>query len=248
MAETLRRVPVVPEVDVATSADGVLFLMHDDTLERTTDGRGRADALPWAGLRALRLRDDEGRKTAFHPPTFAEALAWARDRTLLQVDFKSTTRYADVVGEVRRQGAEGRVIYIAYTVGQARALHRLAPRSMISVVVEEPRGLEAVLAAGIPADRVLAFTGVADPRPRLFQALDSRGVEVIFGTLGGRGIDAGAAASGDDRVYAELSRQGVDILATDRPLAAHAALVREGRAVREGVCGWRREGAAAPGP
>ena len=38
------------ECDVKLSADGVPFLLHDDTLERTTNGRGPADALPWAEL------------------------------------------------------------------------------------------------------------------------------------------------------------------------------------------------------
>ncbi|MEW5887412.1 MAG: glycerophosphodiester phosphodiesterase [Pseudomonadota bacterium] len=38
------------ECDVKLSADGVPFLLHDDTLERTSNGVGAADALPWAAL------------------------------------------------------------------------------------------------------------------------------------------------------------------------------------------------------
>ena len=41
------------ELDVTLSADGVAFLLHDDTLERTTDGRGRAAARPWSALAPL---------------------------------------------------------------------------------------------------------------------------------------------------------------------------------------------------
>ncbi|HLT26257.1 MAG TPA: glycerophosphodiester phosphodiesterase [Zeimonas sp.] len=41
------------EIDVKLSADGVALLMHDATLERTTDGRGPLDALPWAALARL---------------------------------------------------------------------------------------------------------------------------------------------------------------------------------------------------
>ncbi len=40
------------EFDVKLSADNVAFLLHDATLERTTTGRGRADALPGASCRA----------------------------------------------------------------------------------------------------------------------------------------------------------------------------------------------------
>jgi glycerophosphoryl diester phosphodiesterase len=38
------------EFDVKLSADGVAFLLHDDTLDRTTNARGRADALTMCEL------------------------------------------------------------------------------------------------------------------------------------------------------------------------------------------------------
>ena len=41
------------EFDVKLAADNVAFLLHDATLERTTSGRGRADALPWRELSRL---------------------------------------------------------------------------------------------------------------------------------------------------------------------------------------------------
>jgi glycerophosphoryl diester phosphodiesterase len=41
------------EFDVKLSGDGVPFLLHDDTLDRTTGGHGRADALTWAELAKL---------------------------------------------------------------------------------------------------------------------------------------------------------------------------------------------------
>lgn len=49
------------ECDVKLSADGVPFLLHDATLERTTDGQGTAGNLPWAALSQL----DAGR---WHSP------------------------------------------------------------------------------------------------------------------------------------------------------------------------------------
>lgn len=52
------------EVDVKLSRDGVPFLLHDDTLERTTSGSGPAAARRWAELAAL----DAG---AWHGPAFA---------------------------------------------------------------------------------------------------------------------------------------------------------------------------------
>ena len=56
------------ECDVKLSADGLPFLLHDDTLERTSNGSGIASDLPWAELSQL----DAG---SWHSRTFAgEAL------------------------------------------------------------------------------------------------------------------------------------------------------------------------------
>lgn len=41
------------ECDAKLSADGVVFLMHDATLERTTNGHGTGGDLPWATLSQL---------------------------------------------------------------------------------------------------------------------------------------------------------------------------------------------------
>ncbi len=238
MAAILSAVPALMEIDIATSSDGVLYLMHDETLDRTTTGIGAADAPTWAEIAKLRLEDEDGRQTAFAPPRFSEALRWAKGRTILQVDFKPSTRYEDVINEINRQDAEDSVILIAYTLASATKLHRLAPDMMISLGINSQSELNGAVAAGIPVDRLMGFTGIEAPRPRLFSTLNARDVEVIFGTLGARAsIDNDIARSGDEARYAEIAAAGVDIIATDRPKQAHAALAEAGRAPENGVCG-----------
>jgi glycerophosphoryl diester phosphodiesterase len=52
------------EIDVKLSADGVAFLLHDTTLDRTTNAHGRADTLTWRELSQL----DAG---SWHSPQYA---------------------------------------------------------------------------------------------------------------------------------------------------------------------------------
>lgn len=67
------------EFDVKLSADNVAFLLHDATLERTTSGRGRADALPWRELTRLDAGGWHSAKYAGEMlPTFAAIARWAR--------------------------------------------------------------------------------------------------------------------------------------------------------------------------
>ena len=66
------------EFDVKLSADGVPFLLHDDTLDRTTDGAGRADALPWAELSKLDAGSWHSAAYAGEPlPTLSAIARWA---------------------------------------------------------------------------------------------------------------------------------------------------------------------------
>jgi len=67
------------EFDVKLCADNVSFLLHDATLERTTSGRGRADALPWRELARLDAGGWHSAKYAGEMlPTLASIARWAR--------------------------------------------------------------------------------------------------------------------------------------------------------------------------
>lgn len=67
------------EFDVKLAADNVAFLLHDSTLERTTSGRGRADALLWRELSRLDAGGWHSAKYAGEMlPTFAAIARWAR--------------------------------------------------------------------------------------------------------------------------------------------------------------------------
>jgi len=67
------------EFDVKLAADNVAFLLHDATLDRTTSGRGRADAMPWRELSRLDAGGWHSAKYAGEMlPTFAAIARWAR--------------------------------------------------------------------------------------------------------------------------------------------------------------------------
>ena len=236
--------PAIMEVDVGQSADGRLFLLHDDRLDRTTTGTGEAAVQDWAALSQLKLKDNWGWVTPYAIPTLADALAWAKGRTVLQIVFKRSANVDKVVAEIRAAGMERSVILIAYSVEQAAALHRAAPEMLLSVSIDALGDVGVLKAAGIPEERMVAFTGTRLPRPELYRELDGQNIEVIFGTLGRppRSIDAVIDRYGMDERYAELGKEGVDILATDRPREAAAALAEAGRLPKAGQCGVSRGG------
>lgn len=83
----------IGEIDVRTTRDGALVLMHDERVDRTTDGQGAVADLSLDQIRRLRLRQRGGgadtAMTARRVPTLQEALALARGRILLNLDVKA---------------------------------------------------------------------------------------------------------------------------------------------------------------
>lgn len=103
----------VMELDVRRTRDGYLVIMHDATVDRTTDGRGRVGDLTLAAVKALRLRENEGGPAAAltmaQVPTLDEMLTRARGRIVLNLDIKDAI-YPQVIAATVRAGAADRVI------------------------------------------------------------------------------------------------------------------------------------------
>ncbi|WP_411344991.1 glycerophosphodiester phosphodiesterase family protein [Paenibacillus sp. WLX1005] len=78
------------EIDVQRTADGQLVLMHDETVDRMTNGSGRVAEMTLEQLRALRLRQHQGghdqRLTNYMIPTLEEVMILARDKVMINLD------------------------------------------------------------------------------------------------------------------------------------------------------------------
>jgi|FEC22Drversion2_1045045.scaffolds.fasta_scaffold00033_129 glycerophosphoryl diester phosphodiesterase len=222
---TARAGPLLIETDIRRTADGVLVLMHDETLDRTTTASGRVDALPFAEVRRARLTDGQGRMTDEPVPTLDEALVWAKRRgAILQLDIKPGVPLSEVVEHVRRAGMESQVILIAYTLEDVRAARAAAPDMMISASGRTAAEIRAI--EGLAGPRLLLFAGTREPDPALLARFARLGVEVILGTLGrpGERLDDLYLADGDGRGYADLAARGVQLIASDQPVRAWEAL------------------------
>jgi glycerophosphoryl diester phosphodiesterase len=219
-AYTLGQAPALIEIDIARTRDNVLVLMHDDTVDRTTTGTGAVRDLTLAQLQALSLEDENGQALDAHPPTLREALDWAANRAILELDVKRGVAYEDVIAEVRAANAMNRVVFITYSAAAADRVHALAPELMLAATIESEDDLAELERRGIDLTRVLAWTGTGEPNATLNIALDQRGVESAFGTLGGRDSwDARFAREGREQ-YAAFADTGLEVIATDRPVEA----------------------------
>ena len=90
------------ECDVKLSADGVPFLLHDATLERTTSGRGDAARLAWSDLSRFDAGGWHGRVHAGEPMPSLDAIAayCIRNGFALNIEIKPTPGHEAETGRV----------------------------------------------------------------------------------------------------------------------------------------------------
>jgi glycerophosphoryl diester phosphodiesterase len=114
------------ELDVRRSSDGRYLLMHDASVDRMTDGKGRVVEQSWEQLSKLVVRDT--RLTNIPPsriPLFEEALARCRGRIHIYLDFKAGDR-AKVAAMIREAGME-RGVLVYDSASGIEEWRRLAP-------------------------------------------------------------------------------------------------------------------------
>ena len=201
------------ELDVRRSADGVLVIMHDDTVDRTTDGHGPVDSLTVAELRRL----DAGR--AFHPvyagehvPTLDEVLSWveldAPEDFGLIIEAKGEGTGADIGRAVATSSASDRLAICSFSAEELMA----APDAFTVLLFEpwKPWGdpLETMLAARVRG----ADVPWQWDEPSVVERMHEHGLAV-----------GGGSASSFVAVE-RLVRFGADFVDSDSPATALAAL------------------------
>jgi glycerophosphoryl diester phosphodiesterase len=207
---------VFVEIDVARSADGVLFLMHDDTLDRTTTGSGDFAEMTFAELAALELVDVDGQRTGETIPTLAATLDALDGRGIAQIDRKRPTTFEEIADVIEAEDAADRSIVITYTIDDAIALHRRLPEVMISVGLRDMEDVQRLTDAGVDLTRIQAWLGLGTGNPAWDAELTTLNIETSYGDF--RGERNGTA---DYRMMAE---NGAEVISVDDVPAAATAL------------------------
>lgn len=220
---TLKYAPCLIECDIRRSKDSVLVLMHDEELNRTTTGRGKIQEFTFRQLKQLFLLDPDDKVTDYKIPSLDEALAWAQERAILELDIKGNVGADEVVKILQRHNAFKSIVVITYTLDQLKVCADIHPDLMISASAHTVEGLQRILDTEIDPARLLIFVGVTEPNGEVYQMLHRLGIRSILGTM--HNIDRAAEKRGKG-IYLEALRKGADILATDNvPLASKAVQI-----------------------
>ncbi len=206
---------VFTEIDVARSADGVLFLMHDDTLDRTTTGSGAFSDMTFDEISVLNLVDVDGQIMNETVPSLAEALRALDGVGIAQIDRKRPTTFNEIANILEAEDAVDRAIVITYTIEDAIALHERLPEVMISVGLNDAEDLQRLVDAGLDLTRIQAWLGLGSGNPEWDQTLAGLDIETSYGDF---------RAERDGSIdYPLMADNGAEVISVDDlPAAANA--------------------------
>lgn len=109
------------EIDVRVARDGQLVVIHDETVDRTTNGHGYVKELTSDELRRL----DAGKGERI--PTLREILELARGKVILQTELKAREATEPVVSLVEEMDAVGDVVITSFMHDLLEEVHQLNP-------------------------------------------------------------------------------------------------------------------------
>lgn len=203
------------ELDAKLTSDGQVIVIHDQTVDRTTDHTGRVRELPLAEFRQM----DGGSHfdVAFRGepvPTLEDVFQAVGQLTYINVEL---TNYASVLDELPEKVAElvnryhlnQRVLFSSFNPIALHRIPRLVPDAPIGLLAG--RGASGALARSF-LSKVLPLNSLhpekSDVTPRLVQNAHKRGQKVFVYTVNRQ----------EDMI--KLFQMGVDGIFTDDPVLA----------------------------
>ena len=228
----------VLEMDVRTTADGNLVVLHDATVDRTTDGRGAVNEMTLAQLKTLdagyHWTADQGRSFPFRGrgitvPTLSEVLeAFAETPLITEIKEKRPEVSQSVCEMLHQHGRINSVLVASVHAGVLERFRQVCPGVATSAGPSEALWFFLLSRAGLallysPAMQALqvpvTFKGLAVVSRRFVAAAHARNLTVAVWTVNAEGT------------MRRLIAAGVDGIMTDYPdrLAGIIEETRDGR-------------------
>jgi len=197
------------EFDVQLTRDEVPVVIHDETLDRTTNGTGRVADTDFVSIAKLDAGSWFGASfQGIEIPTLDETLAAIGNRALLNVELKPDARVEALVKHVitivaRREMFDS-IVFSSFHHDAIRTLRKHVPSARVGVLCD-PRGLRAGIAFAeqISAETIHPHVSIVDSS--------------LVATAHAHGWKVWAWTANEPGEIALLAALGVDGIFTDRP-------------------------------
>jgi len=229
-----QHMPTILEIDIVTSADGVDYLHHDKTLNRTTTGKGSYNAKTWDEIKSLQLRDDGYSVTKQHPISFDEMLTAMQGQAFLMLDMKDPSSNKNILDKVKQANMIHSSIFIAYNHQQAKDILAIEPNAIIALGASSVEQIERINKSGLDNSPFVALAGAISSNAKFIKHLNKDGHFALGSSFYGED-PADARLYTQQRItdFDHAAKNGFQLVVSNRPLAAHRYLSNNGLALSQ---------------
>lgn len=225
MKEAIRLGVDIIELDLRKTKDGHLVIMHDATVDRTTDGTGKVSDLTFKELRKLHLLFD-GKPTDQQVPTFEEVLDATQDQIMIDIDFKLDDKESVVqtYDLLKKHHAERQVLMFLYDFRYTPKVQELDPSIRIMPRAYSTCDVEAIMNFD---DISIVHIDHSYYNDYLMRQMAFKGIRVLVKTMGDLDdMELKNTGSGFGKV---LDEKYVNVIQTNLPEELLAYLKSKGR-------------------
>lgn len=216
------------EIDLKKTKDGHLILMHDKTIDRTTNGKGKPEDYTLDNIKKLFLKNGAGHKTRHKVPTFEEVMLLCKGKVMVNVDkgydyFKEAYAILEKTGTVNQCVMKSDHPYEKVVEENGEVLEKMV---FMPVVNLNKEGAEKIIDDYISNLKPVAFELVfKDDSPevlRLIKKVKGSGAKIFINTLwpelcGGHDDDRAVELKEPEESWEWVINQGAKLIQTDRP-------------------------------
>jgi Glycerophosphoryl diester phosphodiesterase len=218
----------IVELDVQRTKDGVLILMHDKTLDRTTTGSGLVKDTDFKAIQDMYLKNGAAIRTKEKVPTLEEALIVSKGKVLLNLD-KADHYFDEIYALLKKTGTSHQIIMkgnrSATEVKEKYGSYLTDILYMPIVDLDKPEALKSVaqfLTEIKPVAIEFVFSDQYNTKvtvlPKLLENKSLIWYNTLWDTLSG-GNDDDSALANPEAIYGYLIDQlHARIIQTDRPI------------------------------
>ena len=216
------------EVDLKKTKDGHLIVMHDQTIDRTTTGKGKPENYTLEELRRFRLKNGAAHKTTHLIPTLEEVMLLCKGKILVNID-KGYDYFQEAYIVLEKTGTVDQcVIKAGLPYEQVKAENGAVLDKVIfmPIVQLHKEGAEAIIDSYQthmkPAAYELVFDNDSPEVLNLIKKVRDTGSKLFINSLwpelcGGHDDDRAVELHQPDESWGWIIAQGAKLIQTDRP-------------------------------
>jgi len=196
------------ELDIRSTKDKEIIVIHDNFVDRTTNGKGKANELTLKQIKKLNIIDKTGIKLLDETiPTLEEVIDLVRDKkAMLWIEMKEKGGEEKIIKLLESKGVINNVTLISFNSQNLKKVKTINPLVSTGIIIGNTRGTSSNFLQGV----LSSYADIVDIEQKFIS-------EEIVKMIHSRGKMVGVWTVNEKKKMKKFIEMGVEMLSTNYP-------------------------------